>query len=138
MPLKRYVPVYVVRRWSDRFALYFEWAGLPAGVGMLAGTVGGMWWLPTQRTDWFCLVQAAIALAWISVGTLRPIHKRFGFSRTTRFVSPSYARREVANENASIRGRDSGAKYSSGIRAIVSLLTAKLRRAMRRGPRVGS
>jgi hypothetical protein len=88
MPLTRWDRVYVVRRWCDRFSLHFEWAGLPCGFGSLVGTLMGMWLMPVDHWNWFGLVQGLLSAGWMAIGLWRPMHRRFGFSRYTRFRGP--------------------------------------------------
>jgi hypothetical protein len=88
MPLQRWVRVYVVRRWCDRFALYFEWSGLPGGIGSLVGTLMGVCLWPDQRMTWLAIAQTVLAASWVAIGVWRPMHKRFGFQRNTRWIAP--------------------------------------------------
>jgi hypothetical protein len=77
---------YVVRRWSDRCALWFEWLGIPCGVGGMVGTMIGMAWMGVG--SWIEIAQDVLMVLWFAVGLWRPVHRRFGFPRNARWIAP--------------------------------------------------
>jgi hypothetical protein len=78
---------YVVRRWSDRFALWFEWLGVPCGAGGIAGTLIGLVVWGSLGSP-YCITQSAIMVLWFAIGLWRPVHRRFGFARNTLWIAP--------------------------------------------------
>jgi len=76
-----------VRRRVDRFALLFEWMGIPSGGGGLAGTVIGIW-MWGGLGSWFCVTVSVFMAVWFAIGFWRPVHRRFGFPRNARWIAP--------------------------------------------------